>query len=126
MRPKLATSSDRVEAGMRTYMKGLMTLYPGKTFWPDANSTLRLTYGKVEGSTPRDGMSYVPFTYLDGIVEKYRAGDAEFDVPKRLLELHAAKDFGDYGEGWPHAGLLHLIRAYHGWEQWQSCDERSW
>ena len=98
VRPKLATSSDRVEGGMRTFTKGLMTLYPDKTFWPDANSTLRLTYGKVEGSTPRDGMAYVPFTYLDGIVEKYRAGDAEFDVPKRLLELHAAKDFGDYGE----------------------------
>jgi len=98
VRPKLATVSDRIEAGMRTYVKGLMTLYPDRTWWPDANSTLRLTYGKVEGSIPRDGMAYLPFTYLEGVLEKYKPGDAEFDVPKRLLELHAAKDYGAYGE----------------------------
>ncbi len=98
VRPKLAASADRVEAGMRVYVKGLMTLYPDRTWWPDANSTLRLSYGKVEGSRPRDGMAYLPYTYLDGILEKYRPGDAEFDVPKRLLELHANKDYGPYGE----------------------------
>jgi hypothetical protein len=98
VRPRLAASSDRIEAGMRTYVKGLMTLYPDRTWWPDANSTLRLSYGRVEGSVPRDGMEYLPFTYLDGILEKYRPGDAEFDAPKRLLELHAAKDYGPYGE----------------------------
>ena len=98
VRPRLAASGDRVEAGMRQYVKGLMTLYPDRTWWPDANSTLRLSYGRVEGSVPRDGMEYLPFTYLDGILEKYRPGDAEFDVPERLLKLHADKDYGPYGE----------------------------
>jgi hypothetical protein len=99
VRPDLAAASDRIETGMRTYTKGLMTLYPDRTWWPDANSTLRLSYGKVEGSSPRDGMAYLPFTYLDGVLEKYKPGDAEFDVPKRMLELHAARDYGEYGEG---------------------------
>ncbi|HEX2616433.1 MAG TPA: S46 family peptidase, partial [Flavobacteriales bacterium] len=65
--------------------------------WPDANSTLRLSYGKVEGSEPYDGVVYKPFTTLRGIMEKYKPGDAEFDVPKKLLDIYAAKDFAPYG-----------------------------
>ena len=89
--------SDRIEAAMRTYVKGMMELEPERTFWPDANSTLRLSYGKVEGSEPRDAVVYEPFTTLDGVVDKYIPGDVEFDVPERLLALHAAKDYGRYG-----------------------------
>ena len=88
---------DRIETAMRTYVKGMMVLDSTRTWWPDANSTLRLSYGKVEGSDPRDGVVYSPFSTLDGVVEKYIPGDVEFDVPKRLLELHAAKDYGPYG-----------------------------
>lgn len=68
-----------------------------KTFFADANSTIRLTYGKVEGSKPRDGMSYNWFTTIDGIVEKYNTGASDFEVPERLLELHRQKKYGRYG-----------------------------
>jgi Peptidase S46 len=96
VRPAHAQLSDRIENTMRTYVKGMMELYPEKTYWPDANSTLRLSYGKVEGSAPRDAVSYTHYTTLDGVLEKYMPGDAEFDVPARLIELHKAKDYGPY------------------------------
>ena len=96
VKPMVDANTERLARHMRVWMSGLITLFPERTWWPDANSTLRLSYGKVAGSAPRDGMRYLPFTYLDGILEKYRPADAEFDVPKRLLELHAAKDYGQY------------------------------
>ncbi|MBS1583176.1 MAG: S46 family peptidase [Bacteroidetes bacterium] len=99
VRPKQAELGERIEVGMRSYVKGLMTLFPERTWWPDANSTLRLSYGRVEGSDPRDGVTYKPFTTLSGILEKYRPDDPEFDVPKKLRDLYAAKDFGPYGQG---------------------------
>lgn len=99
VRPDHAALSDRITAAMRTYVRGMMELYPERTYWPDANSTLRLSFGKVEGSEPRDAVVYGPFTTLDGLVAKYIPGDAEFDLPARLLELHAAKDYGRYGQG---------------------------
>lgn len=97
-RPRHAQLSDRIEQAMRTYVKGMMELFPEKTYWPDANSTLRLSYGMVEGSEPRDGVVYDAFSTLDGVLEKYIPGDAEFDVPQRLIDLHAAKDYGRYGK----------------------------
>src|SRR5690606_33928280 len=62
-----------------------------------ANSTLRLSYGMVEGSEPRDAVQYGTFTTLDGVMEKYVPGDHEFDLPARLIELYDAKDYGPYG-----------------------------
>lgn len=99
VRPQLADLSERIEVAMRSYVKGLMTLFPERTWWPDANSTLRLSYGHVEGSDPRDGVTYKPFTTLSGILEKYKPGDPEFDVPAKLIALYEAKDFGPYGQG---------------------------
>ena len=96
VRPTHAQLSDGIESAMRTYVEGMMVLYPEKTYWPDANSTLRLSYGKVEGSIPRDAVTYTYFTTLDGVMEKYIPGDAEFDVPQRLIDLHKAKDYGRY------------------------------
>ncbi len=80
----------------RRYMAGLMEVFPDRRFWPDANSTMRVTYGKVQGYQPRDGITYNPLTTLDGVIEKYQPGDYEFDVPKKLLELNAARDYGEY------------------------------
>jgi len=97
VRPQHIALGDKIEPAMRIYVKGMMEMDTTRTWWPDANSTLRLSYGKVEGSDPRDGVVYSPFSTLDGVVEKYIPGDVEFDVPKRLLELHAAKDYGPYG-----------------------------
>jgi hypothetical protein len=75
-----------------------MAVFTDKRFYPDANGTLRVTYGKVDGYSPKDGMSYKPMTYLDGVIEKYVPGDYEFDVPKRLLELYEKKDYGAYAD----------------------------
>ncbi len=97
VRPQHMALGDKIEPAMRTYVKGMMEMDTTRTWWPDANSTLRLSYGKVEGSDPRDGVVYSPFSTLDGVVEKYIPGDVEFDVPQRLIELHAAKDYGPYG-----------------------------
>ncbi len=96
VKPAIDAANERLALHMRTWMSGLMTLFPERQFWPDANSTLRLSYGEVEGSTPRDGMTYEPFTTLDGVIEKYRPADPEFDAPAKLLELHASKDYTPY------------------------------
>ena len=82
---------------MRKYVKSLMNSFPDRKFWADANSTLRLTYGKVEGSAPRDGMNYNWYTTMDGIVEKYNTGNADFKIPQRFLELYEEKKYGRYG-----------------------------
>ncbi|MBC7523773.1 MAG: S46 family peptidase [Flavobacterium sp.] len=81
----------------RTYMKAILELFPNNRIFPDANSTLRVTYGKVKGYKPNDAVYYEPITYLDGVMEKYIPGDYEFDVPEKLIELYNAKDYGIYG-----------------------------
>jgi len=97
VRPVVDVQGDRLAGHMRVFTEGLMALFPEKTHWPDANGTLRLSYGAVEGSEPRDAVVYETFTSLDGVMEKHVPGDAEFDVPQRLIELHRAKDYGRYG-----------------------------
>lgn len=82
----------------RVHMEALMNVFPERKFYPDANSTLRVTYGQVEGFSPKDGACYNSKTYLDGVIEKYIPGDYEFDVPKKLLELYNKKDYGRYAE----------------------------
>ena len=83
-------------ATQRTYMKAILELFPNDRIFPDANSTLRVTYGKVKGYKPNDAITFEPFTYLDGVMEKYVPGDYEFDVPKKLIDLYNSKDYGDY------------------------------
>jgi hypothetical protein len=80
------------------YMRALMKVFPERNFYPDANSTLRVTYGKLEGVSPRDAVSYGTTTYLDGAMAKYRPGDYEFDMPAKLTELYDNKDYGQYSE----------------------------
>ena len=81
---------------MKEYLRLTMELFPDEDYWPDANSTMRLTYGKMEGSQPQDGMGYTPYTTLEGIFYKYVPGDKEFDVPEKLLELYHEQDYGPY------------------------------
>lgn len=80
------------------YMKALMEVMPNQRYFPDANSTLRVTYGKVNGYSPRDAVYYNPVTYLDGVIEKYVPGDYEFDVPEKLRQLYENKDYGVYAD----------------------------
>ena len=107
VRPSFSQMTQDEEKLMKSFVKSLMMAYPEKSFWADANSTLRLTYGKVEGSAPRDGMQYTWFTTMDGIIEKYNTGEADFEVPQRLLDLYEEKNYGQYGtDGKLHVCLL--------------------
>ena len=107
VRPGYSQMTQDEEKLMKSFVKSLMMAYPEKSFWADANSTLRLTYGKVEGSAPRDGMEYTWFTTMDGIIEKYNTGEADFEVPQRLLDLYEEKNYGQYGtDGKLHVCLL--------------------
>lgn len=89
---------DNVAGLRRKHMKSLMEVFPEKRFYPDANSTLRVSYGQVEGFSPKDGLMYNTQTYLDGVMEKFVPGDYEFDVPIKLRKLYESKDYGIYGE----------------------------
>lgn len=82
---------------IKTFIAQQMEVFPNKRFWSDANSTLRITYGKVSGSAPHDGMAYTPQTTIEGVMDKYIPGDSEFDLPEKMLELYEAKDYGQYG-----------------------------
>ena len=84
---------------MQVYVEGKYTMFPDKKHWPDANSTLRITYGQLEGSAPTDGMRYTEHTTLDGIIAKYNTGNPDFDLLPRMVELHAAKNYGPYAQG---------------------------
>lgn len=96
--PKYDALQLQIDALQRTYMKGQLELFPDARIFPDANSTLRVTYGKVNGYQPNDAVTYDYVTYLDGIMEKYVPGDYEFDVPQKLIDLYKSKDFGTYAD----------------------------
>ncbi len=90
--------SASIAAMQKQYMKALMEVLPNARYFPDANSTLRVTYGQVRGYSPRDAVYYNPVSYLDGVIEKYVPGDYEFDVPEKLRDLYQAKDYGQYAD----------------------------
>ena len=96
--PKYDEINLRITALQRTYIKAQLELNKDARMFPDANSTLRVTYGKVKGYTPKDGAIYSAVTYLDGAMEKYIPGDYEFDVPAKLIDLYKKQDYGQYGE----------------------------
>ena len=87
-----------MEEDMGRYLLALGQVYPDSTFWPDANSTLRLTYGLMEGSEPRDAVSYKPFSTARGVLDKYVPGDAEFDLPEGLVAKLKAQEYGPYAD----------------------------
>ena len=89
---------SQLDSLQRLYMKALMETFPDQKFYPDANSTLRVTYGNVMGYTPKDAVNYQPVTYLDGVIEKYVPDDYEFDVSEKLLQLYEDKDYGQYAD----------------------------
>lgn len=92
----LEVQTLQIKELQKQYMAAQMDVMGDRRFWPDANSTLRVTYGNVDGYRPRDAVKYKPKTYLSGVIEKYVPGDYEFDLPQRLIDLHTMKDFGDY------------------------------
>ncbi|TYC11300.1 S46 family peptidase [Bizionia gelidisalsuginis] len=96
--PEFQEKNLAISALQTKYMTALMEALPDARYFPDANGTLRVTYGHVKGYSPRDAVYYEPVTYLDGVIEKFVPGDYEFDVPKKLLELYEAKDYGQYAD----------------------------
>ncbi len=96
--PEFQRMNTEINGLQTAYMKALMQVMPDQRYFPDANSTMRVTYGKVNGYAPRDAVYYNPVTYLDGVIEKYEPGDYEFDVPEKLRELYTTKDYGDYAD----------------------------
>lgn len=83
---------------MREYMQAQMLMQPDREFYPDANSTLRVTYGEVKGYTARDAVQYSCYTTDRGLEEKYIPGNEEFDLPQKLVQLIKANDFGRYAD----------------------------
>jgi hypothetical protein len=95
--PKINEFQPLINRLQRNYMQAQLEVFKEKRFYPDANGTMRVTYGNVKGYQPRDGVTYDFYTYSDGILEKYKPGDYEFDLPEKLLNLYRSKDFGVYG-----------------------------
>ena len=79
-------------------MDALIQAFPDRRFYPEANSTMRVTYGQVASYSPTDAVTYNPVTYLGGVMEKYKPGDYEFDVDEKLIQLYEDKDYGDYAD----------------------------
>ncbi|PNQ75013.1 serine protease [Hanstruepera neustonica] len=96
--PEFEQKNEPITALQTEYMTALMKALPNARYFPDANSTLRVTYGQVRGYHPRDAVYYQPVSHLEGVIEKYVPGDYEFDVPQKLIDLYEAKDYGQYAD----------------------------
>lgn len=94
----LAAFQSKSDSLMRVYMKGQMQMQEDKLFYPDANFTLRITYGQVKDYQPMDAVVYTPFTSIEGIMQKDNPEIYDYNVPEKLRELYRVKDFGPYGE----------------------------
>lgn len=94
--PQISYYDVQINELQKDYVKGLKETMKNKKFYPDANGTLRVAYGKVSDYSPKDGLQNIHYTTIDGIVEKNKTGAEDFYVKPRLLELYAKKDFGNY------------------------------
>ncbi len=97
---KISTYRQRyqdIQRLMRLYVKGMMEMQPDVNFFPDANLTLRVAYGHVEGFRPRDGVYYKPYSTLRGIMEKENPDIYDYVVEPKLKMLYSVKDYGPYG-----------------------------
>ncbi len=93
-----AEMSTKIEKGDRLFVDGLMKMDPTKAWSPDANSTIRLTYGKVGGYDGKDGVYFKHYTTMKGIIDKEDPNNDEFIVPAKLKQLYADKNFGSYAD----------------------------
>ena len=107
---KYAKTDEGFQKDSRLFMDGLMKSMPEKKFYPDANSTIRLTYGQIETLPKRADRDYTGikqnyYTTMEGMIKKYKKGDEEFDLPQGLLDLYKKKDYGMYKDK---DGQLHV------------------
>jgi hypothetical protein len=98
--PELVQAQNDYGAAFRLLVEGLRESKIGTIQYPDANSTLRLTYGKVRSlpADKRNDAKVNNYTTMDGLVKKYKKGDEEFDLPSRVIELNKKKDYGRYAD----------------------------
>ena len=98
VQPEFLKLDTVIQVLNRKYMKHQLTLLTDKKFYPDANSTLRVAYGKVSGYAPYDAVQYQPYTTLKGAMEKENDAITEFNIHPKLKSLYLAKDYGRYGD----------------------------
>jgi tetratricopeptide (TPR) repeat protein len=97
VKPKQTEYAHKIEQLSKHYVEGLQILLPNeKKYYPDANSSLRLSYGQIGGSEPRDGVVYNYYTTLGGVMEKHDPDNLDYVIPEKLIDLYNAKDFGTY------------------------------
>ncbi len=93
-----ADADQKRETADRLYKAALFQMYPDKAFAPNANSSMRFSYGQVLDYSPGDAMQYKHFTTMKGVLEKYQPGDHEFDLPPNYLKVAREQDYGDYAK----------------------------
>jgi len=99
LKPVYDGINSKMDRANRLFLSAQLEMLPsGQAMAPDANGTMRLTYGTVQAYDARDAVSYSHFTTSKGILEKYKLADFEFDAPQKLLALIRAKDFGQYAD----------------------------
>ncbi len=96
--PTFNSLQKQIDATMKTYTAGIMEMKQGLALWPDANKTLRVAYGKVEGYEPMDGATYDYYTTIEGIMQKDNPAIYDYNVPQALRDLYHKKDYGRYGK----------------------------
>ncbi len=104
LQPKISEQNMKMKRMNRLWMQAIMQFEKDKVLYPDANFTLRVAYGKVDTYYPRDGVEYLHYTTLKGIIEKDNPDIYDYRVPEKLKELYKSKDFGQYGEN----GRMHV------------------
>jgi hypothetical protein len=95
--PQLLVLQQRIDSLNHVYMAAMMMFQPDRVFYPDANSTLRVSYGQVKGYEARDGVFYKHYSTLEGILQKDNPAVYDYRVPAKLKDLYKNKDFGPYG-----------------------------
>ncbi|MEQ8323379.1 MAG: S46 family peptidase [Vicingaceae bacterium] len=96
--PAYKNLSDQLDVLNRQYVEAIINVFPERKAYPDANGTLRLSYGAIEGMEPADGIMYDYYTTMEGVLEKYVPGSEEYDLPEKLIALHEGGDYGQYAQ----------------------------
>lgn len=96
--PQMSYYDREIGTLQKEYMQALREHMPNRKFYPDANGTLRISYGKVADYSGRDGVEFRHFTTLDGLVEKNKTGEEDYYVKQKLLDLYENRDFGQYAD----------------------------
>jgi len=97
--PRYQNYSNKKKEYSKFYLKGLMQMHQDKAIYPDANGTMRITYGQVRAYSPQDAVQYSAFTTADGVVAKYKPNDEDYDAPREVIDLIKARDFGRWSKG---------------------------